>query len=449
MIKLFMISLGCAKNLVDSETMLGETLDNEFQLELDPTAADVIVVNTCGFIAEARDEARTVIAECLALKKKSKHPMRVVAAGCWAERWPEEVLKEFPALDAVWGLRTPSSLREAILALSDVPAISGVGKREAPREGARLLSTLPSYAYLRISDGCDNRCNYCAIPVIRGGLRSRRPEAIVDEARELEAMGAKELIVISQDTTAYGKDLNDADANLAALLDRLLAATGVPRIRLLYAHPAHLGDETIQLLLDEPRLCRYLDLPIQHVSDDVLRRMGRGYGEDRIRALLERFSGKGFTLRTTLLLGFPGESEADFGKALDLVKEGHFQQLGAFAYSPERDTPAESMDGQIPQPEAERRRDAIMEAQSEIAVAWLDSRLGGMEDVLIDSMEEDGILVGRTTSEAPDADGCVYLMDGESAPGDIIRACIKSRSGYDLYAERKASRRRPRRGRRR
>ena len=430
-----MISLGCAKNLVDAETMLGETLDEEFSLALDPAEADVIVVNTCGFIQDARDEARQTIRECLAVKAASRGRIKVAAAGCWTQRSPDDVLREFPELDAVWGLGIPSSLRDAIRALAGAPSVGGMDLPARPRDGARLLTTLPSFAYLRISDGCDNRCNYCAIPLIRGGLRSLEPDRVVEEAVVLEGQGARELVVISQDTTAYGKDLQTPGATLADLLERLLAAVKVPRIRILYAHPAHIDDRVMDLLAGEPRLCRYLDLPIQHIADNVLRLMGRGYGRERVLEVADRLAAAGVTLRTTILTGFPGETEEDFREVLDFVESGCFHQLGAFAYSPEPGTPAAGMDGAVPPEIAARRRDAVLQAQSAIAFAWLDSRVGGTEEVLVDSRPGGGWLVGRTTREAPDADGAVYLEGGAAQPGDLVSACIKRRDGYDLLAE--------------
>ncbi len=447
--KIFMASLGCAKNLVDAEVMLGETLDSEFELELDPADADVIIINTCGFIEEARAEARSVIGEYLAVKKRAGRPLKVVATGCWAERNPDDLVREFPDLDAVWGLSTPSSLRDAIRGLAAGGGVSGVGKRPAPRDGARLLTTPPSFAYLRLSDGCDNRCRYCAIPLIRGGLASRSPEAILEEAKTLEDAGVGELVLIGQDTTAYGRDLGRPELGLSPLLESLLAAVSVPRIRLLYAHPAHLDERTAELLISEPRLCHYLDLPIQHVSDRVLAGMGRGYGRERILRILDRFAGGKMTLRTTLLLGFPGEEEGDFLQVLDLVREGRFQHLGAFAYSPEPGTAAFAMARAVPAEEAARRRDAVLEAQSKVAFAWLDSRIGGKETILVDSRPQPDLAVGRSVREAPDADGVVFLVGSDSGPGDIVEACVAGREGYDLVASPEGEEGRRRRGKKR
>ncbi len=433
---IFMASLGCAKNLVEAELMLGETLDENFHLVVDPSDADIVIINTCGFIEEARNEARAVIQEYIDLKKSSRRRPKVVATGCWAERAPEDVLGEFPDLDAVWGLRTPHAMGESLRALSkpDHAKVAGIGTPDAPAEGARLLTTLPSFAYLKISDGCDNRCHYCAIPLIRGGLKSRQMNAILDEAQNLADQGASELIIISQDTTAYGKDLGIAHW-LQTLLEKLLATVTVPRIRVLYAHPAHIEDSVIDLIKTESRLCHYLDLPLQHIATPVLQAMGRGYGKERVLELLDKLRGW-CTLRTTFLTGFPGETEEQFNEILDIVKTGVFHHLGAFAYSPEQGTPAFSLPDAIPAEVAARRRDAIMEAQSTVAFRWLDSRIGKNEAILVDSRLDRDWALGRSIHEAPDADGAVYLQDKHAQPGDIIKACIKARDGYDVIAAR-------------
>ncbi len=488
---IYMVSLGCAKNLVDSEIFLGETLGDAFELALEPEDADFVIINTCGFLAEARQEGREVIEEFLELKKsRKKTPLWLAAAGCWAERQPEALARDFPGLDAIWGLRTPSDLAERILEImkspprpvtapwsggptgkgdgvsdnvkprvdkhlrpgkgasrtgpaADAPlpplTASGLGHRDQPRDGGRLVTTLPSFAYLRLSDGCDNRCAYCAIPLIRGPLRSRRPEAVVEEARVLADQGAGELVLISQDTTIFGRDLGDAGkGGLAGLLEQILAAVAEPRIRVLYAHPAHLDDATMNLLCREERLCRYLDLPIQHVSDPILAAMNRGYGRKRIMEIIEKLAAvEDFTLRTTILAGFPGESEDDFLEVLNFVAEGHFRHLGAFAYSPENGTPAAGLPDAVASETAVRRRDEILAAQAEVAFAWLNGRVGGREEVLLDAMVGADTFLGRSCHEAPDADGIIYVTDecGECRVGERVSACITGRDGYDLLGK--------------
>lgn len=434
-----MVSLGCAKNLVDAETILGETLGDQFSLTLDPELADVVIINTCGFIQDARDEARETFREFLSLKKaksKNSQNLKIVAAGCWAQRDPAAILEEFPGIDAVWGLDIGPSLLRALTELVQtpthpLPVIQGVCDHRPLREGARLVTTLPAFAYLRLSDGCDNRCHYCAIPLIRGALQSREPERILDEAKLLADQGARELVIIAQDTTAYGNDLASPKPALADILEQLLATLSVPRFRLLYAHPSHLDARVITLLHSEPRLCGYLDLPLQHASDHMLAAMGRGYGKQRVMELLDLL-GDTITLRTTLLLGFPGETEDDFRETLDLVESGRFRHLGAFAYSPEPGTPAFDLPNRVPPELAIQRRDAVMAAQAQNAFAWLDSRIGGEEAVLVDSRLDKHWLQGRTRHEAPDADGVILLHDAAHQPGDTVMTCIKERDGYDL-----------------
>ena len=430
-----MTSLGCAKNLVDAETTLGETLGGDFTLSVAPEDADIVIINTCGFVEEARNEAREAIRSYLELKLRSGRRQKVIAAGCWSQRDPHGILAEFPGLDAVWGLRTPADLREAIGALDSGGGVSGVGEREEVREGARLISTPPSYAYLRLSDGCDNRCAYCAIPSIRGRLVSRSPGSVLDEAKTLEDGGIKELVLIAQDTTAYGRDLGHTGVNLAGLLEKLLETVSLPRLRLLYTHPAHLGDDVLDIILSQPRLCGYVDFPVQHAAESVLGRMGRGYGRERVLELLSRFAAGKLTVRGAMLLGFPGESEADFLEALDLAASGAFHHLGAFAYSPETGTPAFDLDGRVPPAEAARRRDAVMASQREQTFAWLESRIGGREKILVDSLDGKGRPIGRSASEAPDVDGSIRLSGIRAVPGEIIEACVTRREGYDLVSD--------------
>ena len=432
--RISMISLGCAKNTVDAEMALALALEGGFDLAIDPVDADIVLINTCGFIQPARDEAADVIREILDLKKRGGGRLKVAVMGCLAERSPLETEKDFAGIDAIWGLDIFATLPQALKRLMAGGGLdrAGFGKPAPVPEGPRLLSTPASYAYLKISDGCDNRCAYCAIPDIRGHFRSRQPDAVVEEARVLAGNGVGELVVISQDTTYYGRDRDDG-VGIAELLERLLAAVDTPRIRLLYAHPAHFDNRLADMLCDEPRLCRYLDIPFQHVSERVLGLMGRHYGADRIQEILERFDNSGLTLRTTLLTGFPGEREEDFLETLQLVDSGRIQHVGVFAYSPEQGTPAYSMPDQVPAEEAERRRDLLLTAQRDSAFDWLDSRIGGEEMVLVDRRIDSDWVEGRTIREAPDADGSI-LLEGAFQPGDHVSACIAGREGYDLLA---------------
>ncbi|MDR1613303.1 MAG: 30S ribosomal protein S12 methylthiotransferase RimO [Planctomycetota bacterium] len=436
MAKIFMTSLGCAKNLVDAEIALGGLLGDEHELALAPDMADVILVNTCGFIQSARDEAFAAIEEFIGLKRAFGGGILVAVMGCLAQRDPDQILRRFPELDAVWGLGVLGNIGGAmrdLLSSAPRPRKSHFDSEKYIFSGPRLVSTPSSFSYLKIADGCDNRCNYCAIPEIRGRMRSRSSAEILDEAKAFADRGMHELVIVAQDTTLYGKDL-DGSAGLGSLLEKLLRTIDIPRIRILYAHPAHIGEDVAALLLSEPRLCGYLDLPVQHVSDRMLAAMGRGYGKDRVIDLCERFGGADFTLRTTLLTGFPGEKEADFLEMLDVVRSRRFKKLGVFAYSPEKGTPAFGMPDQVPAAEAERRRGEVLLCQRKAAFEWLDSRIGGEEQVLIDRDRGDGWSEGRTIREAPDADG-VILLRGAVSPGMLVNACITGRNGYDLVSD--------------
>lgn len=430
-----LISLGCAKNLVESEIVMGELLAENWIFSPDPRHADLIVVNTCGFIEDAREESFAVLAECLEMKK-DQPGLKVVAVGCLPQRISGKILERLPALDAVWGTGVYGELDRMCRALVEGTECGQPPLRRTEDagvyDGPRLITTGPAFAYLRLSDGCDNNCAYCAIPAIRGGFRSRPLESILAEAQSLVDGGASELVLIGQDTTRYGMDLS---TSLSSLLEQLLARVSVPRIRLLYAHPAHLDDSVIALLLAEPRLCGYLDVPIQHISDRILKGMNRGYGRERVEQLTSLLAGRpDLTLRTTVLAGFPGESERDFEELLSFTQSGHFHHLGAFAYSSEMGTAAAEYPGQVPSEEAARRRDAIMLAQQKVAFAWLDGRVGGVEHVLLDRMEEGGVFSGRTVREAPDADGVVWIEGKGLKAGDMVKACVFARDGYDLLA---------------
>lgn len=425
-----MVSLGCAKNHVDAELFLGAALGGAFAIAADPADADIIVINTCGFIESAREECREEIAACLALRRPGRRRPKVVAMGCWAQRDPDGVRALFPGLDGIWGLEAPDSLARRLAQLTKAPDPDPPEPGPAPR----LVSTLPAYAWLRIADGCDNRCAYCAIPLIRGGMRSRPEADILQEACMLADQGAQELLVIAQDTTAWGADLGRPGA-VADLLEKILTAVRVPRVRLLYAHPKHISDRVIELLRTEPRLCGYVDLPLQHVSDRLLRAMGRGYGRARVDELLDKL-GSGLTLRTTLLTGFPGETDADFAQMLELVERGVFWHLGVFSWSPEQGTPAFALDGRVPADVADQRRDALMQAQARHAFARLEARVGTTEEILLDGpADRKGWWLGRSIHEAPDVDGALLVHAPKAAAGSLIRARIKRRDGYDLVAE--------------
>lgn len=474
-----LICLGCPKNEIDAEIVLGELAEAGWEISFDPTETDLLLVNTCGFIASAREESFASLEEAVARRQASGRP-KVVAMGCMAERYPELLWKEIPELDAVWGFaaygRIPI-LAKALLECHSSPSSASPSKRkrkgDAPAtflqreeggsnrsvrpppsahpipEGPRLLLTGGAYAYLRIAEGCDNRCAYCTIPSIRGLLRSRPIDSILAEARTLVGMGVQELILVAQDTTAYGFDL-PGGPRLADLLKRLLEETGDVWIRILYAHPAHLDDNVIEMVTQNPRLCGYLDLPIQHLQDRLLAKMRRGYTrailEERIQSLRQR--SREIVLRSTVIVGYPGETEEDFQELLAFIRQGYFQHLGAFIYSREEGTEAASDPDQVPLDIAEARYQAIMEAQQEVSFAWLEGRVGRIEEILLEGPVRDasakrfpivrnrrGLLwKGRSRAEAPEVDGTIFVIAPEGAPGRRIRACLAARRGYDMEA---------------
>ncbi len=439
--KIMLVSLGCAKNTVDSETALGEIVGEGYALALQPEDADVILVNTCGFIGEAREEAYSVISEMLSYKDNRGWP-KVVAMGCLAQRWGARMRQDFPELDAVLGLAAYGELNKYLNTLfKGRKIVEGLSKNRQIAEGPRLLSTPGSFAYLRIADGCENRCSYCSIPLIRGRVRSRELEAVVDEAQQLAEAGIPELVLVAQDTTIYGKDIYDKPC-LEKLLEEILDTTEDVKIRILYAHPAHINEELFKMLGSEPRLCSYLDLPLQHINSRILTEMNRHYQRDKVERLLnikEKYA-PDLVLRTSLITGFPGETDAEFNELLDFVKEGHFNYLGAFAYSPEEDTPAFNYKDQIPQEVAEQRLEQIMLAQQPVTFDWIDSRLGQEVEVVVDELTNDGFALCRSDAEAPETDGVIFvdinnLHESEKIqPGDNIIACLKSRNDYDIEA---------------
>ncbi|MFW5856456.1 MAG: 30S ribosomal protein S12 methylthiotransferase RimO [Planctomycetota bacterium] len=434
-----LVSLGCAKNEVDAETLLGALLSAGWDLAVEAADADVVVVNTCAFIEPAREEARAHLDEMLALK--DDHPdLQVVVTGCMAARYGERLLEEFPALDGVFGFGAyadPAAAFEAIRQ-AGTDRVCGVGQPTPLAGGPRLLFSGGAYAYLRLAEGCDNRCSYCAVPLIRGGLRSRPEADILAEAEELSESGVGELALVAQDTAAYGMDRGGVP-QLGALLQKLLALPGAPWIRLLYAHPAHLRqqEEVIDLLAGEPRLLGYLDLPIQHIDDRILSAMGRHISEREVLDLLDRLRQRipDLVLRTSIITGFPGEDEASFERLAAFVDEGRFQHLGVFAYCPEEDTVARGLPDRPPAEVARARAERIMELQQRHAFAWLDSRVGAREEVLVDMPLGGGEALGRTRGEAPEGvDGRIRMRGGDFSPGERIPACLVSRDGYDLIA---------------
>ncbi len=430
------VSLGCPKNLIDSERALARMTAAGLILTDDPARADSIVINTCGFIREAIEESSDVIQQALTLRRDGPC-RRVVVVGCLSQRFGPEQLDVLSQADALFGvLDEPTVEALTNYLLQEVESVGASGVRSAGLDSfTRLRLTPRHFAYLRVSEGCANRCRYCVIPDIRGPLRSRPVGELVAEARHLVADGAVELCLVAEDTTSYGRD-RGGDSQLPDLIRALTAIDDLHWLRLLYTHPAHFSDELIQTLAAEPKVCRYLDLPIQHASDAILARMGRGVTQDYIRRLIARLRDAlpGLFLRTSVIVGFPGEGEAEFAQLLDFLKEVRFERLGAFAYSREPGTPAYSLPGQVPEEERERRRGRVMELQQAVAFDVNSRLLGGRVAAIVDQAPPEGEphWLGRTYGDAPEVDGVLYLSGARLAPGQIWEARIVGTRDYDL-----------------
>ena len=420
---------------MDTENLLGELLCRDVVVCPDPADASVIIVNTCGFIAPARAEGARVLTECIECRTQGSCRLLVVV-GCWVEREGAQLRKRFPQVDVWMGLLTPERidwLTERVLGegelASPLPGPCETLGVEAGR--ARLSPT--HWAYLKISDGCDNRCSYCTIPDIRGRLRSKPPEAVIEELQALAAEGVKEINLVAQDITAYGGDLHGR-SHLLPLLEDMARVDGIEWIRLLYTHPARFTDELVDLVAHEPMVCHYVDLPIQHICDRILGLMRRKVGRADIESLITKLRERvpDVVLRTTVLVGFPGETEREFTELCDFLREVRFERLGCFAYWPEAGTPAFSLPGLLPEDERLGRADAVMELQQEIAFQVAKSWVGRELPVIVDDVgDEPGTFVGRTYGDAPEIDP-VILLSGNVSVGDITRAHVTEARGYDL-----------------
>ena len=438
MTKVGFISLGCSKNLVDTEVMLKKLYDAGFEITPDETEAEIVVVNTCGFIESAKQESIDNILDIAWLKEhgKCKH---IIATGCLVERYREEVMAELPEIDALVGVGSLSDIAEACAAvMRGEKYTSFKDKNTSPLGGERILTTADHTAYLKIGEGCDNRCTYCAIPLIRGSFRSRTIEDIVKEAKDLEALGVKELNLIAQDTTRYGLDIY-GEYSLARLVRAICESTEIPWIRLLYCYPDKITDELIEELKNNTRLVKYMDIPIQHISDPVLERMNRHGGtaliKDTVRKLRERVPG--IVLRTTAMVGFPGESEEDFAELCEFVKEARFDRFGAFTFSPEEGTPAAEMQDQIDEQVKQDRYDTLMQTQLTVSEELSAEKIGTTLTVLCDGYDTVAeIHYGRSYADAPDVDGRVYFKSPKRiAPGTFCDVKITEALDYDVVGE--------------
>ena len=436
--KIGIVSLGCPKNLVDSEVMLGILKSENYEIVSDETLADVIIVNTCGFIETARQESVNTILEMAKLKERNCELL--IVTGCLAERYRHEIISEIPEVDAVLGT---GSYREIAAVIEkafggEKPELYGSLDATEYPAGDRVISTGKGYAYLKIAEGCDNCCTYCVIPSPRGRFRSRRMEELLKEAGTLAAGGVRELILIAQDTTRYGRDIYN-EGKLVELIRKLSEIEGIEWIRLLYCYPEEIGAELIEEMASNKKLCRYLDIPIQHSSERILKSMGRrGTGSDTA-ILLDRIRERipGITLRTSLIVGFPGEDEEDFSNLLAFVEKYRFDRLGVFMYSREEGTPAAAMRRQVPASTKKKRMEAVMKLQQRISGEKNRGRLGGKYRVLVEGVSEDGIFYyGRSGAEAPDIDGAIYFTSGAPLEiGEFAQVKILNSEQYDLIGE--------------
>lgn len=423
--RIHLASLGCAKNLVDSEKLLGRLATAGAVVGAKAEEADIVIVNTCGFIAPAKEESMQTILGYSDLRQKGS-VKKLIVMGCMAELYADELASQLPDVDVFFGLH---SHREILEACGLLPSEDS--------DDARLLLTPAHFAYLRISDGCDNRCSYCTIPLIRGPFRSRSPEAILAEANDLARAGVRELVAIGQDTTSYGNDLQEAYP-IHQLLRELAAIEDARWIRLLYTHPAHFTDDLVAEYADNHKLCAYVDMPLQHINDNILRRMGRRVSKADCVDLIEKLRSRipGIAIRTTFIVGFPGEKESRFKELLDFVRDSRFEHMGAFAYSPEPGTPASSLPNQIPADVVEDRLEALMLAQQAIVFENNAAMIGKTVEVLIDEQtEEVGIWIGRTQAQAPDVDSVTYVIGENLASGQFVQAEVIQTEDYDLLAK--------------
>ena len=428
-----LVSLGCPKNLIDSEKIAGHLAEAGCVVGAPMDDADVIVVNTCGFLAAARDEALEVIAEALACKQQGP-ARRVVVAGCLVNRDGEKLLSEAAGIDAMVGIYDRSSIVRAVLGDEQLAEISANDSPVAGDRG-RLRLTLPHTAYLRISEGCSHRCTFCTIPDIRGPFRSKALNEIAAEARELVDSGAIELNLIGQDTTGYGSDLADG-SSLADVLRGLDGIDGVQWLRLMYAYPTGLTDDLLAAMAECDHVVPYIDVPLQHIADPVLKRMGRRMGRADIEATLDRVRDRlgSPAIRTTFIVGFPGETDEMFEELLDFVDEFGFDAAGVFAYSPEDGTPAAKLDGAVNERVKAERVERLMLTQQEIAFDANAASVGQSIDVLVDAADNDGPPVGRHAGQAPEIDS-VCLLAEPAEPGRIVLADVVDWRDYDLIVQ--------------
>lgn len=437
------ISLGCAKNLVDTEVMLGELQQDGYEITENLEEAELVVINTCTFIEKAKEESINTILEAAELKKF--HECKgIIVAGCLSQQYQEELFREIPEIDALIGTGSWNRVLDAVRAIESGKRISIMDTMtNLYNERMPRMYTTPGHsAYVKISEGCNNGCTFCIIPRVRGAYRSRSIESILEEVRQLASMGVKEINLIAQDTTYYGADLNNGKPMLVELLRTLVKVEGIEWIRMLYLYPKHFTDELLDVIVEEPKICNYIDMPLQHINNTVLERMKRKDTKEEIIELLHKIRSRGeyVTLRTSLIVGFPGETEEQFQELCEFVKEIKFDHMGVFTYSKEDGTPAGMMDDQIPEELKEERYHQLMAIQAAVSEENNKNLEGTIHEGMIESLEEqaDGSLlgVGRLKTQAPDVDGTMYLENCDKVePGTIIPIKVVQGFAYDIVVE--------------
>lgn len=437
--KILFISLGCDKNLVDTEVMLGMLASRGYEMTNDEQEADIIVINTCCFIHDAKEESIQNILE-MAEYKKNGSAKALIVTGCMAERYRQEILDEIPEVDEVLGTTAYDRILDAVdAALAGQHEVMTADLEALPLpETKRLVTTGGHFAYLKIAEGCDKHCTYCIIPKIRGNFRSVPMERLLKEAQDLAEQGVKELILVAQETTLYGKDLY-GEKSLPKLLRELCKISGIRWIRILYCYPEEITDELIQVMKEEPKICHYLDLPIQHANDTILKRMGRRTSKQELIDIVQKLRKEipDICLRTTLITGFPGETQEQHEEVMEFIDTLEFDRLGAFTYSPEEDTPAATFEDQIDEEVKEDRQADIMELQQEIAFDKAEDMIGREVLVMIEGkVADENAYVGRTYRDAPNVDGLIFInTDVELISGDFAKVKVTGALDYDLIGE--------------
>lgn len=437
--KILFISLGCDKNLVDTEVMLGMLASRGYAMTNDEQEADIIVINTCCFIHDAKEESIQNILE-MAEYKKNGSAKALIVTGCMAERYRQEILDEIPEVDEVLGTTAYDRILDAVdAALAGQHEVMTADLDALPLpETKRLVTTGGHFAYLKIAEGCDKHCTYCIIPKIRGNFRSVPMERLLKEAQDLAEQGVKELILVAQETTLYGKDLY-GEKSLPKLLRELCKISGIRWIRILYCYPEEITDELIQVMKEEPKICHYLDLPIQHANDTILKRMGRRTSKQELIDIVQKLRKEipDICLRTTLITGFPGETQEQHEEVMEFIDTLEFDRLGAFTYSPEEDTPAATFEDQIDEEVKEDRQADIMELQQEIAFDKAEDMIGREVLVMIEGkVADENAYVGRTYRDAPNVDGLIFInTDVELISGDFAKVKVTGALDYDLIGE--------------